>query len=272
MTGDPAAEGTQLSGTMTREAAEMLRAQFPPELIGKLPRANIELDYVGHADVTDRLLQVDPLWTWEPMGQNPDGSPVIGRNDKGQAVLWLRLTVLGVTRPGVGCENAGVDDLEKKLVSDALRNAAMRFGVALDLWSKQRDEEHNVPEPGSAATSRSSRSSRSGSSSRGRQQQQSAPAAPAEGMVERRAANRELLDAYLALGLSDDEAKAEVKAAWKARHLGDGPIPRRLVDDAVANAAKPPATDQPAACEECGAPLPMHRGGCSQAPFEAPAT
>ena len=28
-------------------------------------------------------------------------------------------------------------ELEKQLISDAIRNAAMRFGVALDLWAKE---------------------------------------------------------------------------------------------------------------------------------------
>jgi hypothetical protein len=120
---------------MPEEAAKRLREPFPPEAIGKLPRANIMLDYVGHADVTDRLLEVDPDWTWEPLAYAEDGGPLI-RNDGKVATLWIRLTVCGVTRPGVGNEPASKFDLEKQLISDALRNAAMRFGVALDLWKK----------------------------------------------------------------------------------------------------------------------------------------
>jgi len=46
--------------------------------------------------------------------------------------LWIRLTIAGVTRPGFGCgKNA------REAISDAIRNAAMRFGVALDLWAKE---------------------------------------------------------------------------------------------------------------------------------------
>src|SRR5690606_32244152 len=97
----------------------------------------VHLDYVGHASVTDRLLEVDPRWTWAPMARRPDGGIVFVRNAAGQAVgLEIELTVLGVTRPGFGSVEPGAFDAEKQLIGDALRNAAMRFGVALDLWSK----------------------------------------------------------------------------------------------------------------------------------------
>lgn len=104
-----------------------LRAPFRPDQIGKLPKGSTLLDYVGHADVTDRLLEVDPFWYWEPMGTDERGLPAY--DERGN--LWIRLTVCGVTRLGVG---DGPDP--KQRVSDAIRNAAMRFGVALDLWAK----------------------------------------------------------------------------------------------------------------------------------------
>ncbi len=121
---------------MNADQQAALLAPFPPEQIGKLPRAGIQLDYVGHAAVTKRLLDVDPEWTWEPVAFGADGLPLI-HIDGNDAVLWIRLTVGGVTRLGVGMESAKSGDLEKKLISDALRNAAVRFGVAVDLWSKE---------------------------------------------------------------------------------------------------------------------------------------
>lgn len=158
---------------MTPEQAATLRAPFPPEATGKLPRvtckacqdknctkhertkcllcgnwittAHIHLDYVGHAAVTDRLLQVDPAWSWEPVSVGADGAPSIQTGGR-DAVLWIRLTVCDVTRPGVGIAPVGAFELEKQLISDALRNAAMRFGVALDLWSKE-DLHAAEPEP-----------------------------------------------------------------------------------------------------------------------------
>jgi hypothetical protein len=117
-----------MSVDMTLKAADELRAPFPPDVIGKIPKGGALLDYVGHAAVTDRLLKVDPAWTWEPFATDERGLPALDADGN----LWIRLTVCGVTRPGVGDgKNA------KELISDALRNAAMRFGVALDLWSKE---------------------------------------------------------------------------------------------------------------------------------------
>lgn len=122
---------------ITEEAAKALRAPFEPSQVGKLPRKGTAgLDYVGHAAVTDRLLSVDPEWSWEPVAFAEDGAPLISRRGD-DAVLWVRLTVCGVTRLGVGIARADAFELEKQLISDALRNGAMRFGVALDLWSKQ---------------------------------------------------------------------------------------------------------------------------------------
>jgi hypothetical protein len=113
---------------MTPEQAAALRVEFPAAMIGKLPKGGIELDFVGHAAVTDRLLKVDAEWTWEPMALTPEGLPALDRAGN----LWIRLTIGGVTRPGVGDgKNA------KECISDAIRNAAMRFGVALDLWAKE---------------------------------------------------------------------------------------------------------------------------------------
>lgn len=156
------------------DALEKLREDFPAEVIGKLPRvtckacsnkncgndahkprkcdgqgradrtacggwlspAHIHIDFVGHAHVTDRLLSADPEWSWEPMAFGPDGLPLVGRNSEGHSVLWIRLTVAGVTRLGVGTAPAGGFEVEKQLIGDAIRNAAMRFGVALTLWAK----------------------------------------------------------------------------------------------------------------------------------------
>jgi hypothetical protein len=129
------------------EQAKALRAPFKPEQIGVLPKPTkkdnpkgnckvcggyhglpaVHLDYVGHAATTDRLLQVDPEWTWEPMARGENGEPLMTNGG-----LWILLTVAGVTRPGFG-DGASM----KEVIGDAIRNAAMRFGVALDLWAKE---------------------------------------------------------------------------------------------------------------------------------------
>jgi hypothetical protein len=143
--------------TMDAEAIKALRKAFDKKTVGKLPKPYkkdspkgqcaecggyhglpaLHLDYVGHAAVTDRLLSVDPEWNWRPMATTPEGVPM----PDSQGNLWIWLTVRGVTRPGVGDGNS-----MKERIGDAIRNAAMRFGVALDLWSKEELESaHTEP-------------------------------------------------------------------------------------------------------------------------------
>jgi hypothetical protein len=151
--------------SISKETATALRKPFPPESIGKLPKPYksdspkgqcnecggwhglpaVHLDYVGHAATTDRLLTVDPEWTWEPMGVDQFGLPA----PDAQGNLWIKLTVCGVTRIGVGDGKSA-----KERIGDAIRNAAMRFGVALDLWAKEdlveferSVQDHRTPEP-----------------------------------------------------------------------------------------------------------------------------
>jgi hypothetical protein len=82
---------------MTPEQAAELRKPFPASAIGKLPKGGTQLDYVGHAATTDRLLSVDPEWSWEPVAFDEHGLPAFqGKN------LWIKLTVCGVTRYGIG--------------------------------------------------------------------------------------------------------------------------------------------------------------------------
>jgi hypothetical protein len=150
---------------MTPEVAAALRAPFADAEIGKLPRvfcgkcrdargkvceqhtavrcrdcgnritsAHLHLDYVGHAEVTDRLLQVDPMWSWEPLALSPEGLPLVDPHGG----MWIRLTVAGVTRLGYGhADGKKGPDAIKETIGDAIRNAAIRFGVAIDLWGSK---------------------------------------------------------------------------------------------------------------------------------------
>lgn len=93
----------------------------------------MHLDYVGHAALTDRLLEVDPEWTWDPVAFGQDGLPKLD----GMGGLWIKLTVCGVTRLGYGdAQGKTGPNAIKEAIGDALRNAGMRFGAALDLWHK----------------------------------------------------------------------------------------------------------------------------------------
>jgi hypothetical protein len=114
---------------------------------------SIHLSYVGHAALTDRFLDVDPLWSWEPVAFDQSGLPAFDR----EGGLWIRLTICGVTRLGYGdAQGKKGPNAIKEAIGDALRNAGMRFGAALDLWHKgdlhdaqaeQGSETAPTPEP-----------------------------------------------------------------------------------------------------------------------------
>jgi hypothetical protein len=117
---------------------------------GKRHARSVHLDYVGHAGITMRLNEaVGPEnWDWEPMVYHPSGAPFI---DGGG--MWITLTILGVTKKGYG-DSAGKSghNAIKEVIGDALRNAAMRFGVGTYLWSKSDHAAslHVDPDPESA--------------------------------------------------------------------------------------------------------------------------
>lgn len=121
-----------------------LREPFPASQIGKLPKGGIFLDFVGHGYLTARLLDVDPTWNWEPVAMDDHGLPLLDEHGG----LWIRLTVCGVTRLGYG--DAGGrkgPNAIKEAIGDALRNAGMRFGLALDLWCKGDPDAPEPPKP-----------------------------------------------------------------------------------------------------------------------------
>lgn len=156
-------------------ALAKLREPFPPNQISKLPKESkaqadarkadrnnavncrvcggwhhknaVHLDYVGHAALTDRLLDTDPAWSWEPAALTADGLPAFDQ----RGGLWIKLTVCGVTRLGYGAADGKQGgDAVKEIIGDALRNAAMRFGAALDLWHKgdlHADDEQEAATP-----------------------------------------------------------------------------------------------------------------------------
>lgn len=160
---------------MSKTGLELMREPFPAHQIGKLAKGSkaqtqcapqekkncevcggwhhpkmIHLDYVGHAALTDRLLDCDPNWTWRPLAFK-EGLPAFDATGG----LWIELTVCGVTRLGYGnaqdSDYKEIGSREKEVIGDALRNAAIRFGAALELWHKGQlhveTEEKDEPPP-----------------------------------------------------------------------------------------------------------------------------
>jgi hypothetical protein len=107
---------------------------FPRDQINQIPRGGIKLDYVGHAEVTRRLIEIDPAYVFEPM-LDSEGRPVIYQTDKMLHGVF-NLSMNGIVRTEVGSCELRKPEVYKELYGDGLRRCAMRFGVALDLWAK----------------------------------------------------------------------------------------------------------------------------------------
>jgi hypothetical protein len=141
----------------TKELLEVLNkyAVPDPKIVGLLPKGGQQMSYVGHADITRILISVDPHWRLVPIAWE-NGRPACNIvND--MATMWFELTLLGTSRLAIGTAKANAFDLDKQLYGDALRNGAMRFGISLNLWTKNEWEEldHNPapskPRPTAAA-------------------------------------------------------------------------------------------------------------------------
>jgi hypothetical protein len=106
-----------------------------PKIVGTIPRNGQSLSYVSHAEITRILIEIDPMWNWQPVAWQ-DGRPAT-HEANGMITMWGTLTLLGKDLIGVGSVRSDKPDYEKELVGDFLRNAAMRFGICLSLWTKQ---------------------------------------------------------------------------------------------------------------------------------------
>jgi hypothetical protein len=188
-------------------------------------------------------LQVDPEWTWEPMAYDEYGLPLISNGG-----LWIKLTVAGVTRPGWG-DGKNV----KEMIGDAIRNAAMRFGVALDLWAKEDLRGDEAAAEG-AALPTSSRAQSSSSpatqapapdssfevpeGARGGQEARDMTAAPETSKKKLKALAAKLIGENKATQTQLDSAMiALVQKSWGPA-LADPVLPKSVVDDLLARLGK----------------------------------
>ncbi|MFL5812556.1 MAG: Rad52/Rad22 family DNA repair protein [Bdellovibrionia bacterium] len=118
---------SESSSILNQEDLKILKAPFPKESLGvkvqstskDRTRALLVL-YLQHTDVQDRLEMVDPAWTTEVINEERVGDTVYVR---------IRMTVKGVSR-----ENVGEGNDPKAAYSDALKRAAMLFGIGRYLY------------------------------------------------------------------------------------------------------------------------------------------
>jgi len=100
-----------------------------------------EVDYVEWHVVADLLDRICPDWSHEVTGIKQIGDYV---------AVTASITIRGVTRQGVGTGSAYDEKGIKKAEHDALKRAAVKFGIARELYRK---EEEAAPQKNGAATS-----------------------------------------------------------------------------------------------------------------------
>ncbi len=89
-----------------------------------------KLDYVEWHVVADILDEKCPDWTHK----------VISVSEiEGWLVVLVEITIMGITRQGMGTGTASSEMGIKKAESDALKRAAVKFGVARELYKKEAD-------------------------------------------------------------------------------------------------------------------------------------
>lgn len=118
-----------------------LEKAFPPEKIKTKPgQGGRKMSYISHGLVNERLNDADPGWSSKTVAVHTYTAPDGVLHCAG---VTIELTVGGVTRAESGGPQRqdGFANEIKNAFSDALKRAAMRFGVALGMWETLVDAE-----------------------------------------------------------------------------------------------------------------------------------
>lgn len=113
-----------------------LRKNVEPELVrhreaGRDRNGNVrKVDYVEWHTVADVLDRTAPNWAHSVKDIRSIGD---------FAVVTVAITIDGVTREGIGTGSARSETGIKKAEHDALKRAAVKFGIARDLYKKEAD-------------------------------------------------------------------------------------------------------------------------------------
>ena len=124
-----------------------LRKNVDPELVRQREgwrdrNGNVQMvDYVEWHTVADILDETAPNWTHTVKDMRQIGDIF---------TVTVAITIDGITREGIGTGLAGSEMGIKKAEHDALKRAAVKFGIARDLYKKESDtieREGAVPPP-----------------------------------------------------------------------------------------------------------------------------
>lgn len=113
-----------------------LARKFPSQLIRTIKKGSHNEDYINHAVIAQRLLQVVGAygWDWEVVYEEGKVVCVHGR-------LTADVDGKSVTVSGAGTETFQGDttgEKIKKMESDAFKRAAAKLGVGLHLWAQDQ--------------------------------------------------------------------------------------------------------------------------------------
>jgi Rad52/22 family double-strand break repair protein len=142
-------DGGQVIAMPFAETLKELSHALSPELIrqrvGWTDRAGREheVDYVEWHVVADLLDRVCPDWSHEVISIKQIGDFV---------AVTASITIQGVTRQGVGTGSAYDEKGIKKAEHDALKRAAVKFGIARELYRKE-EEAASQKKPNAAGAS-----------------------------------------------------------------------------------------------------------------------
>lgn len=126
--------------TLTQEDLKTLTSPFPKDRLGIKVQSTSKdktkamlICYLSHTDVYARLEEVDPAWSCDV--QKEWNETMQGWGDKTEKVFFCGMKV---TLKGVSRENVGEGGDPKSAYSDALKRAAMLFGVGRYLYDSEQ--------------------------------------------------------------------------------------------------------------------------------------
>jgi Rad52/22 family double-strand break repair protein len=125
-----------------KELSHALSPELIRQRVGWTDRAGREheVDYVEWHVVADLLDRICPSWSHEVISIKQIGDFV---------AVTASITIQGVTRQGVGTGSAYDEMGIKKAEHDALKRAAVKFGIARELYRKE-EEDASVKRPNAA--------------------------------------------------------------------------------------------------------------------------